>query len=213
MFIARLAMSLGTALLLLGCDSARPPVGPTAVAGAVSNQNTAVVATAQAAAASAVAVADVSGSWNWSEEVVLALPEWLGPVFGFVPEGPVTHMRCQDFGVMNISQAGTSFSGTATQTSTCQTRGGQVFSPAVFPSSIQISDGRIDGRSIHLFFGPSPNEVPAPYDGTISEIVGGVATALRGTGRAIPPGHPQSPLFVDPPAPPSKTISWQASRP
>jgi hypothetical protein len=213
MFTGKLGIVLGTGLLLSGCDGARAPIDPTPVSGATPTTETAAATAGPASAASAVSTPDVNGTWNWSEEVTLALPEWLGPVFGFAPEGPITHMRCQDSGVMTITQTGASFSGTATQVSTCQTRGGQVFAPAVFPPALEIADGHIEGRSVHMLFGPPPTEVPAPYVGSITQIVGGVATEMRGTGLAIVPGHPKSPLFFDPPAPPTKTIDWQARRP
>jgi hypothetical protein len=212
MSIVRSLALVGISLFPIACDAVRPPIAPTSVPEETATSQHAK-APAKIAAAPGQTIPDLSGTWNWSEEVTLALPEWLGPIFGFTAEGPTTHIRCQDSGVMTVVQASDSFSGTATQASTCETRGGQVFVPAPFPSSIEIANGRIGGRSIHMLFGPPANEIPAPYVGTISEIVNGVATKMGGTGLAIPPGHPKSPLFVDPPAPPTKTITWQASRP
>jgi hypothetical protein len=48
----------------------------------------------------------------------------------------------------------------------------------------------------------------------VSASVGGVATILKGTGRTVVPGHPHSPVPLDPPpAGTSTMIAWEAIRP
>jgi hypothetical protein len=122
----------------------------------------------------------------------------------------VTHVTCHDSGVMTLAQSGATFSGSATQAGTCETRGGQVVA-APFPALVNIVDGTINGRSIHFLFG-SDDFSFCPYIGTIAVLDGGLAVELRASGRCIAPGHPQNPLPVDPPPVPNKTLTWQARR-
>ena len=164
-----------------------------------------------AGAPGAGSTAGLAGTWNWSETVVLHLPEGFLPLFGIASEGPMTMATCHDFGTLVITQSGAAFSGTATQTAVCETRGGQVFVPPVFPPAFEVSDGQFTGRSFRMLF--PGGEVPCPYNGLVAAEAGGVATELRGTGRCLVPGHPQNPLGVPPPGSPTKTVTWQATRP
>ena len=131
------------------------------------------------------------------------------------PEGPVTTGRCVNAGTMQLVQDGATFEGSATQASTCVTRGGQVFSPAPFTAILDIRAGEIHGRSLQVVFGAG--DVPCLYHATIADVVDGIATRLRGGGRCIPPGHPQSPLselgLPFPSGPISPTVVWEATRP
>jgi hypothetical protein len=190
--------------VVVGCDggSAVAPRSPQA----------AVTASADASAAQPV---DVGGTWSWREEVVLQVPEVFAlPFFGIEPEGPITIGRCVNSGIMELVQIGATFSGTATQSSDCVTRGGQRFSPPAFTSILDIRDGEIRGRSIRVVFGAG--DVPCLYHATIAESEDGIAVGLRGGGRCIPPGHPQSPLsglgLPFPSGPISPTVLWEATR-
>ena len=200
-----LPLALSVALALTACDGASPPTAVDARPGALP-------LAARSAAASPV---DLSGTWVWSEEVILQVPLEFAPLFNVLPEGPVTRGRCVNSGVMELVQDGASFSGTATQTATCVSRGGQVFSPPVFTSTLDVRDGEIRGRSLRMVFGAG--DVPCLYHATITEIVDDTATGLRGGGRCIPPGHPQSPLsglgLPFPSGPISPTVVWEATRP
>ena len=174
------------------------------------------LATLDASAASASQPVDVGGTWSWREEVVLQVPEAFAlEFFGVQPEGPMTVGRCVGTGIMELEQTGATFSGTATQTSTCVTRGGQRFSPPVFTPTLDIRDGEIRGLGVQLVFGAG--DVPCLYHATIAEIEDGKAVRLRGGGRCIPPGHPQSPLAAlglpFPSGPVGPTVLWEASRP
>jgi hypothetical protein len=158
---------------------------------------------------------DVGGAWTWRETVVLQVPIAFAELFGVEPEGPVTTGRCVNSGEMVLVQQGATFTGTATQTASCVTRGGQVFSPPVFGPTVVISEGIMTGRSLRFVFGVG--DVPCIYHAVIADIDDGRATRLRGGGRCIPPGHPQSPLaFLEldlPSGPISPTIEWEATRP
>lgn len=169
-----------------------------------------------ASAASASQPADVGGTWSWREEVVLQVPEAFAlAFFGVQPEGPVTIGRCVNNGVLELAQSGAAFSGTATQSAACVTRGGQRFSPPAFSPTLDVRDGEIRGSSIRFVFGAG--DVPCLHHATIVEIEDGVAVRLRGGGRCIPPGHPLSPLaelgLPFPSGPISPTVLWEATRP
>jgi hypothetical protein len=164
-------------------------------------------------ASNSAAVADISGTWLWSEEVIFSVAAPLtGVFFGIQPEGPITHFTCHDSGTMTLVQSGSSFSGTATQVSECRTRGGQVFSPPVFPPTLDVAEGTIEGRSLHMLFGAG--DINCPYHASIS-MEGGQAVRLTGSGRCIEPGHPLSGIPLDPPdqAGEGPTINWEAVRP
>jgi hypothetical protein len=140
----------------------------------------------------------------------LILTEEAAPMFGVAPEGPRTILNCESGGVLTINQTGDTFTGSATQSSLCETKGGVQVVPPPFPPALDVIDGRINGRHISFTFGAGP--VPCPYTASV-RVTGGSATALVGTGRCIVPGHPQSPLPVPPPPlAPTKTIEWVATR-
>lgn len=160
------------------------------------------------------ATIDVSGLWNWDRVELLSYPVWVADMFGMPQEGPITHIRCEGSGTMELVQTGASFSGSHDLTSiTCETNGGIVFTPPpeFAPPSSAVENGVVKGLSIH--FRESSGPLFGEYHGTISEAEDGVATALQITGRTIVPGHPKSPVPLDPPpGGTSKTISWVAVR-
>jgi hypothetical protein len=140
---------------------------------------------------------DISGDYVWSETGKgLISEEFAEAFFGIQPEGKVTHATCQNQGTFTLVQNGTSFSGEATQTGTCVTRGGQVFDNT-FPFPFPILNGRITGRSIHFDF----SDPICPYVGVL-QIAGGQVVGVRGTGRCGPIG----------PRDHFKTIGWEATR-
>jgi hypothetical protein len=74
-----------------------------------------------------------------------------------------------------------------------------------------VKDGGLTGHAVKFRF--VAGDLSCPYDGVITDVDQGMATALRATGRCIIPGHPQSPVPLDPPpAGTSKTIVWTATR-
>lgn len=161
------------------------------------------------------AVADIGGSWDWSNLEQLTLPVFVAEMFNIPVEGPITHVRCESSGTMEITQIGASFSGSLVrEAATCETNGGFDFVPPpdFSPSSLDLVDGSIRGRSIRFTTVGGP--LFSPYHGVLSAIESGVATAMKATARTIVPGHPKSPVPLDPPpAGTSKTISWEAERP
>lgn len=171
--------------------------------------------TSRSSPSPSAALVDVSGLWNWSNEERLTMPEIVAAMFGIPPEGPITQIRCESSGTMVLTQVGSSFSGPAERTSiSCETKGGFAFlpGPQFAPVFFDVEDGRIRGNSIHFVFGGAP--LPTPSHGVVSASVGGVATVLKGTGRTIVPGHPHSPVPVDPPPGGTSTmIAWEATRP
>jgi hypothetical protein len=162
-------------------------------------------------------VPDVSGPWNWSGTGHLTVPaSEVERLLGIEPEGPITHLRCEATGTMEVLQAGTVFNGSATRrTSRCETGGGRVLAlpTATFPATLPIAEGLIEGRGVHFLLGAVAG-LGCPHDGAIQDVVEGVATGLRATGRCIIPGHPQSPVPRDPPpAGTSHDTSFVATRP
>lgn len=163
----------------------------------------------------AAVVPDLGGAWSWSNVEQLTLPAFVAEMFGIPVEGPITHVRCEGSGTMTLNQVGTSFDGVIVRTDTiCRTKGGFEFepSPGLSPPASDVVDGTIRGRSIHFMTVAGP--LFSPHHGTIAAVENGLATELRATGRTIVPGHPQSPVPVDPPpGGTSKTILWEAVRP
>jgi len=161
--------------------------------------------------------ADLSGSWTWSRVERLTMPPFVAEqVAGVMPEGPVTHARCEGSGTMTLVQSDATFTGTATQdTHICETAGGQLFQDPAASAPIVVADGVITGTSIRfLFNGPIP--APCPHHAVISSVENGIAVALTGKGRCYVPGHPhaEGPLVLDPPpAGTSMTTEWMATRP
>lgn len=163
------------------------------------------------------AVPDVSGSWNWSASGHLTVPATdVERLLGILPEGPITHLRCETTGTMELSQAGATFSGMATRNAgRCETGGGVVLErpTALFPNTLPVAEGLITGRGVHFLLGAVAG-LGCPHNGAIQDVVEGAATELRATGRCIIPGHPQSPVPRDPPpAGTSHDTSFVATRP
>lgn len=158
------------------------------------------------------APADISGVWSLSRVLQVTAPDWVAQlVFGIEPEGPVTLFRCASSGSLTLSQADGGFTGTAEWTANlCETNGGQVFSAGSPPIAI---DGHISGRSLH-FDWTEAGMLSCPHRAVSTQIVDGTAVHLSGTGRCIVPGHPLSPVPLDPPpAGTSKVLVWEAVRP
>jgi hypothetical protein len=130
------------------------------------------------AAAAASEPADLSGSWAWSETTVIKARAFIVPIlFGIQPEGPVTHVTCATTGTMHLDQAGTTFTGSAQQSASCVTNGGQAV-PAPFPPLLQVVDGQITGGSFRFTFHAG---IPCPYQGAIISRHG-TAIRLQGSG-------------------------------
>jgi hypothetical protein len=141
------------------------------------------------------AAIDLGGTWTWTETVTTIFPPLIAEILGITPEGPVTHATCYDNGTLTLAQSGNTFDGTATQTSTCTTNGGQQYTPP-FPPTLDVLDGRIDGSSIDFSFSDG-----CPYHGTVS-LEGGIAVQIGGTGKCEIMLHPAL----------LKTVTWQATR-
>jgi hypothetical protein len=145
---------------------------------------------------------DVSGAWNWTATGHLTIPAaFVERLLGIAPEGPITHVRCESAGAMELVQSGATFSGLATRTtSSCETGEGRVFElpSTTFPASLPVADGLITGNAVHFLLG-SVAGLGCPHRGAISGIDGELATTLRAAGRCIIPGHPQSPAPANPP--------------
>ncbi|MGH7564783.1 MAG: hypothetical protein ACREK5_10230 [Gemmatimonadota bacterium] len=110
---------------------------------------------------------DVSGEWNWRNVEVLKMPVFVAIAVGVIPEGRNTHARCESAGTMTLSQAGTTFEGTATREfNSCETKNGQSFQQP--QSFFSITDGSIKGRSIHFTWSRSPASPAATHDGPSS---------------------------------------------
>jgi hypothetical protein len=162
-------------------------------------------------------VPDVSGAWNWSASGHLTVPATeVERLLGILPEGPITHLRCEGTGTMELSQTGATFSGMATRNAgRCETGGGRVLErpTATFPNTLPVAEGLITGRGVHFLLGAVAG-LGCPHNGAIQVVVEGAATELRATGRCIIPGHPQSPVSRDPPpAGTSHDTSFVATRP
>ena len=158
---------------------------------------------------------DVSGAWVWSTTEHLTLPPFVAEqIFEITPEGMVTQLWCQTSGTLTLVQTGSTFTGSGTQSATCETGGGHRFDspPTATPPTIQVNDGRIRGKALE--FTVDSGGMDCPHKGAITDLDGAVATELRATGRCIVPGHPKSPVPLEPPpAGTSKSISWVATRP
>ena len=154
----------------------------------------------------------IDGAWNWTRVVRLTAPPWVAQqIFGIVPEGPVTHIRCESTGLMTLNQTNESFSGSAsTNTNDCETNGAQIFTGTL--PAVLITDGQVTGRRVE-FMWVEDGMLFCPHHGVASGADGGLANQLDGTGRCIVPGHPKSAApLPPPPAGTSKTVSWTAAR-
>jgi hypothetical protein len=206
---AMFLMSSSTALVfVVGCSVAdRAPFEPMASSAAPTGPSAIVTSS----------VPDVSGSWNWSGSGHLTVPSTeVERLLGILPEGPITHLRCEATGTMELSQTGATFSGLATRNiSRCETGDGRVLAlpAATFPNTLPVVEGLITGRAVHFLLGAVAG-LGCPHNGAIQDVVEGAATEFRATGRCIIPGHPQSPVPRDPPpAGTSHDLSFVAIRP
>jgi hypothetical protein len=201
---------VGLLTLVVSCADA----GPTAPDDGLSGDVTAVD-DAELAAKSTI---DVAGMWDWWREEILTVPADFAFIFGILPEGPITHFRCELEGVITLVQSGDALSGVEMETaSRCETRGGQVFTQPGLGVPIPIQEGKVTGQTVQLLIGDPV--LSCPIRAVIEEAENGTAVALRGTGRCIIPGHPKSdapegsPLDLDPPpAGTEKIVIWEATR-
>lgn len=196
---------LSAGLVALGCSDHSPT--------SLGSFGPEVVESPAVTASSAGPPADVSGEWTWSSVERLKMPPFVAIAVGVVPEGKNTHARCESAGTLELTQSGSTFAGTAEkQFNACMTRGGQ--GPFQQPQSdFFVEDGRITGSSAHFSFA-SATVRPCPHTAVITEVSGGVALELSGTGTCFLPNHPQSesPNDLPPPAATTKTLSWEAHR-
>lgn len=180
------------ATFVAACD--QPTTGPAAPIAAAGSHH------------AAVSAVDITGSWTYERVLRLTVPPWAAElVFGVVPEGPVTRLFCEGTGTLELVADGASFSGAATfGPRECTTPGGQT---AVLGSpTVAIVDGVVHGRSIQ-FTWLEDGFLPCPYHAVVS------GDAMNGTGRCIIPGHPKSPVPMDPPpGGTSKTVIFRATR-
>lgn len=189
----RLSSSLGMLLLVACSDGDRAPLSPSVNYPNVPNQPSAKVSGS---------APDVSGTWIWGGGGHITVPaSVVKRLFGIEPEGPITHLRCETSGTMELVQSGTAFSGVATRTAgSCKTVAGLVFvpPPTAWSTSLPVAEGLITGRGVHFLFG-SVAGLGCPHNGAISNVDAGTATELTANGRCIIPGHPESPAPLDPP--------------
>jgi hypothetical protein len=168
-------------------------------------------------AMTSVPVPEIHGVWEWTRVEHLTMPTWVAQfVAGIMPEGPITQARCESSGTVDLTQNGSTFSGTASlETISCETKGGTQFQPpGPLPQPIDVVDGHISGNAIRFSF-IHPTVAPCPMTAVIAAVDGSMATALSGGGRCFVPGHPQSESPIELPPPPggtSKTLSWEAVR-
>jgi hypothetical protein len=130
---------------------------------------------------------DVDGSWAWQERAVLVLP---GPAAQFafqIPEseGPVMRIYCESEGLLTISQSGDTFTGTATQSSSCRTQGGQAVGVVPFPPGFEFS-GSISGQSIRINTADLILGISCDYRGSL-QVDGGLAITLKAAGNCDSP--------------------------
>jgi hypothetical protein len=186
------------AAVLTGCDDSAPPLEP----------GDGLVA-AKAAQAPAI---DVGGAWTVETENFIHLDEFGAQLFGFVPEGKRTTIRCTGSVLMTLQQDGASFGGSfLSQGSVCESTGGQSVTYPPGASADDVVDGDIRGNSIHFTL-VDQLLVECPARGTITGVDGGTATGLRGNFHCFEPGHPKWVWPAPPPrAGPNRTI-WEAYR-
>ena len=191
--ILRLMSTLGTLLLMACANGDRAPLAPSATYPTVFNQLSAIVSSS---------VPDVSGTWLWDGGGHITVPaSVVERLFGIEPEGPITHLRCETSGTMELVQTGATFSGVATRTAgSCTTGAGLAFvpPPAAWPTSLPVAEGQITGRGVHFLLGTIAG-LGCPHNGAISNVEAGRATELTANGRCIVPGQPSSPAPLDPP--------------
>lgn len=189
---AHTLIPLSAGLLILGCSD---PTG-------VEQGETASTTTVASVPGPPV---DLEGSWSWTRVEQLKMPEFVALSVGIVPEGKNTHARCEASGTLGITQSGSEFEGVALRTSdSCETNGGQAFDRG--PTTHFVVDGQIKGNSARFSL-ESFTVKPCPHNVVIAEVTGGVAQELRGTGRCVFPGHPQSTSPIDAPPPAGSSVS------
>jgi hypothetical protein len=196
-----LPLSCAVVVLGVGCSGTeRAPLRPSANLASASSQS--AIDTTPALAAAVSSVPDVSGMWNTTAAGYLTVPlSVVERLFGIEPEGPMTQLRCEGAGTMQLIQTGDTFTGLWIRKDTvCETRGGHVFVPPAmaFPISLLIAEGSITGRGVHFLLGQVAG-LGCPHNGAITSVDGQRALELRANGRCIIPGHPQSPAPLDPP--------------
>lgn len=178
------------------------------------NDITGTVSSEPAVAVVAAAVPDLGGEWRWTSVEKVSMPPFLAMLLGIVPEGDLTHARCESGGTMTLLQNDGSFAGTAQKLSNeCTTEGGQAFNQP--ETRFVVTDGRVDGRSVRFSFGTA-TVAPCPHRAVIAELEGDTPIALTGNGRCFLPGHPLSESSAPagpPPSGESRTVSWRAVRP
>lgn len=135
---------------------------------------------------------DVSGSWTQQSELFIHLADWAAGMFGIVPEGTRTTLRCELAGTLSISQSGTELSGTYTESGPCSTPGGQ----QIHLSESGTLQGSLRGRSVEYVLVGHPGPVECPQRGAVSRVENGTAVEMQGNGHCIEPGHPQSAVQV-----------------
>lgn len=116
---------------------------------------------------------DLTSRWTWNGTTESGIPPFIVEMIGLRPEGEITYLTCEDSGTMDLVQTGYTFEGTATQTLSCVTRGGQgPFSPPAFPPTFTVTNGFISGKYTSFDFGTC----------SFAAKVGGSGTKLRGEG-------------------------------
>ena len=102
----------------------------------------------------AIPRADVSGTWEFSETIITIQPSELNGLIGANPsDRPRTRVVCKAQGTLDLTQVGGDFSGTGSQSVTCNTpEGPQDFVPPPFAFApvFTIHDGTVSGRAIRF---------------------------------------------------------------
>ena len=138
---------------------------------------------------------NISGTSQWEESNISVVPGFVAALIGLEDEGPTLHLTCESGGTMTFTQEGMTFSGSATQGGECFTQDGQgPFYP--FPSSLDITNGEITGRSIRFQFGT------CTYRGRLVVVHNCSVLAIAATGNC--------PEFFTPAS--LKTVSFTAIR-
>lgn len=150
--------------------------------------------------------ANLAGPWEWTHSTVFVLPAGvaaavLPPQGAAHVTGPVAHIDCTVSGTMFITQSGSTFSGTATQSSSCRVRtGGPAFAwPFVYQPAFNVDDGRVMGHAFQF------KVLPLCQNRGAARVAGGVTVSWRATGKCDPP-IPDHPAV-------GKTKTWEAWRP
>lgn len=149
MSCSRVLTLFSLSVVLVGCHAGRLPTEPSSAA------QTTRQADVQPANSGAAEEINLTGSWTWQETVESAIPPFIVELMGqgIVPEGEVTYLTCKGGGEMRLVQTGGTFEGTATQSGSCVTEGGQgPFWPPSFPPLLEVTNGVISGKDISWAF-------------------------------------------------------------